>query len=132
MTGKNISQKFKLGLRRMSLFIKLMKFTSKSTLNVAYFLNKLWEYNKSNPESFGGASVKLLYSITKMLASIGIIIKGWDSLWEMFASKRDKLQRELKKLEKTSISSIEAGNKFEIFYEISKDVNLSNYVLKES
>lgn len=132
MTGKNISQKFKLALRRMTLFIKLMKFASTSALNVKDFLYKLWQYNKSNPKSFGAISKQLLYVLTKLLAKLGIIITTWDSLWSMFASDRDKFQKELNALGKKSMSSISADNKFEVFYEISKDINLSNYILKQS
>jgi len=132
--GKTFKEKIQRGLKRLNLFVKWIK--AISALKLKDFLFMLYNYNKSNPASFGASSRKLLFVLTKMLAKVGIIMGSWEELWGIFASEKDKYQRELNKnlesLENKSMSNLDSSDMYSIFNEISANPSLLNYVLNQS
>ena len=132
--GKTLKGKIQRGLKLINLFLKWAK--AISALKLEDFLFRLYLYNKSNPTSFAASSKKLLFTITKLLAKSGIIIKTWDEVWETFASEKDKLQRNLNKIieeyKNKPMSSLDLDDNYSIFNALSTNSSLLNYVSNQS
>jgi hypothetical protein len=121
---------FKKALNSVILFSKVFVKTIPYTLKKFIFI--LQEYHNSNPATFKSGGVKLLYSLTLMLGKMGIIIKTWDDLWNIFASEEDKWSKELDDFSNTPMSSLDKRDTLNIYRQIAANNNLSNFFLNQS
>lgn len=132
--GTTLKEKIQRGLKLIKLFLKWAK--AISALKLEDFLFRLYLYNKSNPTSFAASSKKLLFTITKLLAKSGIIMKTWDEIWETFASDKDKYQRKLnqtlEEYKNKPMSSLDLDDNYSIFNALSTNSSLLNYVSSQS